>query len=250
MSDTRQAGRPHPAAGSELRADCANCFGLCCVALAFTASADFAADKAAGEPCGNLGDDFRCGIHTRLRAGGYAGCAVYDCFGAGQRISQRTFGGRDWRRHPAQAETMFAVLPVMRQLHEMLWYLAQARTLEASGELGGALREAAAATERLAAAEPAELLALDVAAHRATVNTLLLRTSERARARAGRRAPDRRGADLIGAKLRGAKLRGADLRGADLTGALFVTRSQLDAARGDARTRVPAALDRPAHWTP
>ena len=37
-----------------LRADCGSCFGLCCVALPFAASADFAVDKAAGQPCANL----------------------------------------------------------------------------------------------------------------------------------------------------------------------------------------------------
>ncbi len=74
-----------------LSADCANCFGLCCVGPAFAASADFAIDKAAGTPCPNLGGDFRCGIHDQLRPKGFAGCTVYDCFGAGQKVSQVTF---------------------------------------------------------------------------------------------------------------------------------------------------------------
>ncbi len=37
----------------DLRADCGRCAGLCCVAPAFTASADFAIDKPAGQPCPN-----------------------------------------------------------------------------------------------------------------------------------------------------------------------------------------------------
>ncbi|WP_313885590.1 hypothetical protein [Fodinicola feengrottensis] len=115
---------------SELRADCASCFGLCCVALTFAKSADFGIDKRAGEPCPNLADDFRCGIHQDLRPRGFAGCTVYDCFGAGQKISQETFGGKDWRQAPETAGHMFALLPVMRQLHELLWYLAEARELE------------------------------------------------------------------------------------------------------------------------
>ncbi|HEY6597232.1 MAG TPA: pentapeptide repeat-containing protein, partial [Asanoa sp.] len=36
---------------AELRADCTRCVGLCCVAPAFSASADFAIDKPAGRPC-------------------------------------------------------------------------------------------------------------------------------------------------------------------------------------------------------
>jgi uncharacterized protein YjbI with pentapeptide repeats len=50
-------------------------------------------------------------------------------------------------------------------------------------------------------------------------------------------------ADVIGADLRG-----ADLRGTDLTGAIFLIQSQLDAAKGDARTAVPPILTHPGQW--
>src|SRR5713226_2404417 len=88
----------------ELRADCERCFALCCVAPAFSASADFAIDKDAGEPCPNLTTDFRCSIHSRLRNKGFPGCAVYDCFGAGQKVSQVTYEGKDWRHAPRTAK--------------------------------------------------------------------------------------------------------------------------------------------------
>ncbi|WP_436848493.1 pentapeptide repeat-containing protein [Streptomyces asoensis] len=52
-----------------------------------------------------------------------------------------------------------------------------------------------------------------------------------------------RGADLIGADLRDTAL--AD---ADLTGAFFLTQPQLNAARGNAGTRLPGSVSRPAHW--
>jgi uncharacterized protein YjbI with pentapeptide repeats len=48
--------------------------------------------------------------------------------------------------------------------------------------------------------------------------------------------------------LTGADLRNADLRGTDPTGSLFVTKAQLEAARGDAATGLPASRTRPAHW--
>ena len=86
--------------GDRLHADCARCFALCCVAPAFAASADFAIDKPAGQPCPNLLADFRCGIHDHLRERGFPGCTVFDCFGAGQRVAQVSFGGVDWRRAP------------------------------------------------------------------------------------------------------------------------------------------------------
>ncbi|WP_245880431.1 pentapeptide repeat-containing protein [Streptomyces zhaozhouensis] len=258
--------------------DCADCHGLCCVALPFAASADFARSKPAGTPCGHLGADSGCGIHARLRESGYAGCAVFDCFGAGQRVSQVTFGGRDWRGDPELARRMFAVFPVQRQLHELLWYLTVARSLPAAAPFADRLDPALAETERLVDADADELLALDVPAHRDGVNALLLAVSERARAGLPAARRYRRGADLVGARLRradlrganlrgalllaaelggadlrgadliGADLRAADLRGARLDGALFVTQAQLNAARGDGATTVPEGLTRPAHW--
>lgn len=269
-----------PAAGgdrSTLHADCANCFALCCVVPTFAASSDFAITKKAGHACPNLRHDFRCGIHTRLREEGFRGCTVYDCFGAGQKISQVTFGGTHWRADPGTAEQMFAVFPVMRDLHELLWYLTEALILQPTGPLNGDLTLALDQTERLTLSAPAALSRLDVSAHRLGVNALLVRTSELARA-AWPAAKDYRGADLIGARLRGADLRGANLRGADLIGtdlsganlaladltgadvrgadlggadlatSLFLTQAQVDAAKGDRRTRLPAALSRPTRW--
>jgi uncharacterized protein YjbI with pentapeptide repeats len=280
---------PDPIAGlTELRGDCARCFGLCCVALPFAASADFALNKPAGQPCPSLRDDHRCGIHADLRTKGFTGCTVYDCFGAGQKVSQLTFGGRDWRTGGKEhARRMFDAFPVVRQLHELLWYLTEALTLPAARPVHPELRRALEETERLTRQTPEALAALDVGAHRQQVNVLLLRTSELARAGAGGgkggkkgrgKGKDRRGADLVGARLRGADLRGASLRGAyliaadltgadlrdadmigadlrdadlsdaDLTGAFFLTQPQIDAARGNAGTRLPASVTRPVHW--
>ena len=109
----------------ELRADCSRCVGLCCVAPAFARSADFAVDKPAGTPCTNLQADFRCAIHADLRDRGFAGCTVFDCLGAGQRVTA-DFAGRDWRT-PEVAAPMFAAFGIARQVHELLWYLDEAR---------------------------------------------------------------------------------------------------------------------------
>lgn len=273
--------RTSPDPRDELRADCGSCFGLCCVALPFARSADFAIDKRAGEPCPNLREDSRCGIHTRLRPAGFTGCTVYDCFGAGQHVSQVTFGGEDWRSGPKErARLMFDVFPVVRHLHELLWYLNEALTLPAARPVHADVRRLISTTQRLTWQGPEELAALDVGAHRRKAGELLLRASELVRAESGGgRRKDRRGADLMGARLKGADLRGASLRGAllvaadltgadlrgadligadlrdtdltdaDLTGALFLTQPQLDAARGSAGTRLPGSVSRPGHWT-
>ncbi|WP_230858647.1 pentapeptide repeat-containing protein [Actinoplanes aureus] len=166
-----------------------------------------------------MNDDFRCDIHEELPRRGFRGCVVFDCFGAGQRITQETFGGRDWRSAPELAGDMFAVLPVMRQLHELMWYLTEALALDEARRLHPELRAALTETDGLAAGTPAELRVLDVHAYRGRVNPLLRRASEMVRAKAGGRRPDHSGAQLIGRRMRGADLRGASFRGAVLIGA-------------------------------
>jgi len=172
---------------------------------------------------------------------------------------------------------MFEVFPIMRNLHELLWYLTGALTLQSAHPLHGELSLALEETERLTHHSPGALMELDVAAHRRDVNALLLRTSELVRAEV-RHKKNYRGADLIGAKLKGADLRGAnlrgayligadlrgadlrmadllgadfrdaDLRGTDLTGSIFLIQSQLDAAKGDTETKLPPSFTRPKHW--
>jgi Pentapeptide repeats (8 copies) len=258
----------------QLEADCARCAALCCVAPAFARSSEFAIDKPAGTPCRNLsGSTFACTIHDRLVPSGFSGCVVFDCFGAGQRITQETFSGRTWRDEPARAGEMFALLPLVRLLHELMWLLTEALALPEAARLHPELRDALVATDALAGGSPAELRATDLDAYRRKVNPLLRRASDLARAgvrpASGGRRADHRGANLIGRRMRGAALRGAslrgalligadlrdadlrladftgadlrgaDLRGADLTGALFLTESQLTAAVTDGTTRLP-----------
>jgi hypothetical protein len=254
----------------ELQADCARCAGLCCIIPAFHVSADFAISKPAGQPCLHLADDSRCRIHGSLRERGFRGCAVYDCFGAGQQVCQVTFAGQ-----PASGE-MEAVFPVMRQLHELLWHLAAAQTLSAARPVALQLSRVREEIAELTQLDAQSLLQLDLGQRWSQAAGLLRQASELARA--GLRGPDHGGADLAGARLRGADLAGASLRGAiligadlrgaslrlaDLTGAdlrdadlsgadlaqsLFLTQSQLDSARGDADTRLPPSLRRPDHW--
>ncbi|TVX96909.1 pentapeptide repeat-containing protein [Cohnella terricola] len=288
MSENREQSASYaPINRRDMQGDCESCFGLCCVALPFAKSTDFAMDKEAGNPCTNLQTDFRCGTHTSLRQKGLRGCTVYDCFGAGQKVSQATFGGRDWRQAPESARQMFEVFPVMWQLHELLWYLTEAITLQPADSIRDELRRALEETTRLADLDPASLLQLNVAAHRAEVNALLLRTSELVRDEArrqhqgpkGRGMKLGRGADLIGAKLKGADLRyanlrgayliasdlreadlryadligadfrDADIRGADLTDVLFLTQMQVNSAKGDAYTKLSPSLTLPPHWS-
>ena len=82
MESRIHTGTPPPALRRRLRPDCQSCCGLCCVALYFAKADGFPADKAAGTPCRQLTDDFRCALHDELAARGLHGCAAYDCLGA------------------------------------------------------------------------------------------------------------------------------------------------------------------------
>lgn len=264
----------------ELEGDCQNCFGLCCVIPAFTKSSDFAITKNAKTPCPNLTTEFGCSIHQQLRSNGFRGCTVYDCFGAGQKLSQQTFHSQSWRSDPERAQQMFDAFPVMRDLHELLWYLTQALTITKPSSYQGTsmLRTALKDVETLTGRPPDGLLAINKIALWERVNGLLLTVSESVRSVVKGRRRDLRGADLVGASLtkanlRGANLRGAYLIGADLSGAdlaladvigadfrdadlsganlsttVFLTQSQLEAAKGNASTKLSDSFRRPAHW--
>ncbi|MCM3791404.1 pentapeptide repeat-containing protein [Domibacillus indicus] len=265
---------------SHLRADCEHCFGLCCVALPYAKSADFAMNKDGGTPCQNLMADFYCGIHQNLRQKGFRGCAVYECFGAGQKVSQVTYKGASWREHPASAKEMFDVFPIMQQLHEMLCYVEEALEWKETAPIQQELQEAARDIEALTQLSPQAILKLDVPVHRARVNELLLRSSAyvRSQARSKKKSKAAGRKDFFGAKLKGADLKGADLRGAhfiavdlrgadmrltdligadfrdadlrgaDLTGSIFLTQAQVNAAKGDRYTKLPASVRKPDHW--
>lgn len=266
----------------DYKADCENCFGLCCVALPFIKSADFAVDKDGGVPCKNLQDDYRCGIHEGLRGKGYKGCTVYECFGAGQKVSQYIYKGRDWREDKDAAKEMFHVFPIMQQLHEMLYYLQEALNLFETRPIRNEIQKVLDETEALTKLTPVVLMDLNVANHRVNVNKLLLKSSELVRQKVnkekGHQKKVGKGMDLIGAKLKGANLKGlswrgafliaadlresdlrycdfigsdlrdANLHGANLQGSIFLTQAQVNAAEGNKNTKLPSHLKVPEHW--
>lgn len=271
---------------NELRADCKKCFGLCCIALYFSASDGFPESKEAGKPCMNLQKDFTCSVHKNLRKSGLKGCTAYDCFGAGQKLAQVTYKGNDWRKSPEAAKKMFEAFLIMRQLHEMSWYLIQAYMLQTDKDIKEEINLLLKGTEDFTLMDADSILALDVDAHRNKVNIILKNTSDMVRnkvkiknsafknSKKSTKSFDYFGADLrkvnlVGADLRGAcliaaNLRGADLRGADLIGAdlrdadlsganlsnsIFLTQGQINTAKGDSHTKLPAMIECPAFWT-
>jgi hypothetical protein len=97
-----------------LHADCANCIGLCCVLLAFDQGPLFGCDKSAGVACRYLDSADRCAIHAEREARGFAGCARYDCLGAGQAVTAM-FAGRSWRDSPETMNEMYDAFVRVRE---------------------------------------------------------------------------------------------------------------------------------------
>jgi hypothetical protein len=92
---------------SKFRADCSSCCGLCCVVPDLLAVQGFRVDKPAETPCVHLSKVHRCSIHETRQFHGYSACKAFDCFGAGQWITQRVFGGAKWTDSADVANQMF-----------------------------------------------------------------------------------------------------------------------------------------------
>lgn len=133
----------------DYRADCARCEGLCCVSLPFDRSEAFSFDKTADVPCRHLSRSNRCGVHDTLRERGLSGCAAYDCYGAGQRVTREFLRERSWREDPELAARIFEAFRALKRLHELLALLTHPR-LRALGAADDERR-----TRLLAALEPA-----------------------------------------------------------------------------------------------
>lgn len=118
----------------DLRADCARCAALCCVAFAFDRSRLFAFDKAGGEPCRHLSAHGTCRIHGDRASHGMAGCIAYDCLGAGQRVTQALFRGRTWAEEPALRAPMAEAFLTVVRAHRLLELLVAAKGLSLAHE--------------------------------------------------------------------------------------------------------------------
>lgn len=264
--------------GNTFVGDCSRCVGLCCVALTRSRSGGFGADIPAGTSCPNLQADNLCQIHPRLREEGWPACTVFDCFGAGQQITQITFSGMaDWRGRPDTAAEMFAAFATMRHLMEMLRLLTEAHAL-ADRQLAPDVEALRSVLENLVASPAQQVASADVASLRSQVGPVLAAVSEAHRHPTPRSKRLQPRAQLMGANLRkakldrhclrsalliaadlrgatfdrtdllGADLRDANLSGADLRTAIFLTQQQVDAARGNGSTRLPTSLHTPSHW--
>jgi hypothetical protein len=148
---------------TDLVPECGSCAALCCVAPSFERSIEFACDKPAGERCQHLTQGDGCSIHAERADRGFRGCIVYDCYGAGQRVT-RAFGSEP-------SSTRDRTFLAARDLHELLFLLTEATSLcpPEACDLRGQLDVEIAALDRIADPEHG------IADHRAVTHALLRR---------------------------------------------------------------------------
>jgi hypothetical protein len=110
-----------------IRSDCDKCAALCCIAYPSDDMPGFAARKESGEPCPKLDACGRCTIYDRRADEGFAGCLGFECFGAGQYVTQALFKGRDWRHDPDLLPSMVERFLAVRPAFDMLYLIDLAR---------------------------------------------------------------------------------------------------------------------------
>lgn len=262
----------------KLSIDCKNCCGLCCVALYFAKTEGFPKDKVPGKPCENLMPDFRCAIHSKLINNKLKGCLAYDCFGAGQAVTQSIYQGKDWKTAPEIAQQMFNVFITVWHLHQMLWYLIEASTITFADDQNADISKLILENEEMTRLCPEDILALDIDNYRARVNQVLKKTCELVSAGMNCRdhgvkskdfigknfkrsnlngkdfsmalliAANLEGCSLNGANFLGADLRDANIKNTDLSECVFLTQAQVNAAKGNRNTKLPIWITYPTSW--
>jgi hypothetical protein len=114
----------------DLKPDCARCASLCCVAFAFNSLDSFAIDKKAGEPCPKLSSCGGCSIYDDRERLGFRGCVGFNCYGAGQRVTQEFFHGQTWKEDSRILEPMVRLFIAINRAHEVLQLLREVQAFD------------------------------------------------------------------------------------------------------------------------
>lgn len=257
---------------NSMQSDCAQCSGLCCTALFFSKMDGFPENKTAGKPCVNLLGDFRCKIHSQLENQKMKGCIGYDCFGAGQQVTQTIYKGQTWRTLPEQSQEIFDVFCTVFRMRQMNYFLTQAMILKGGKPVKDDILLLLEENRYICQSYPEIILSFDIEGYQQRVNIILKQVCSLYRGKkqsiqdfVGKsfKGKDMRGLDfsgrlLIGADfsnciLKGAIFLGADTRDADFSNtdmrdAVFLTQGQINWAKGNRNTKIPDHLIYPVTW--
>ena len=156
-----------------MKSDCSKCSGLCCTALFFSKTDGFPKDKASGQPCINLLKDYRCKIHSQLEKQKMKGCIGYDCFGAGQQVTQVIYQGQTWNDIPIQSTEIFDVFVIVFKLYQIRYYLIEASSLISAQPLKKSIQCLIEENIKMCHYRSDSILSLDLEEYRHRANQIL-----------------------------------------------------------------------------
>lgn len=261
----------------QLKADCSKCSGLCCTALFFSKIDGFPENKKAGKPCTNLQNNYRCKIHHELEKRNMKGCIGYDCFGAGQHVTQYIYKGDTWQTSPEQSKEIFYIFVIVFQLYQIRYFLEESKLIIPAKKLWSDIENLIKENEALCNSTPQSILKTNIDSYRNKVNITLKQvcasiikyfnnsSNSRLTEFLGRNFKNRdmSGLDLSmklliaanfdncifdGAVFLGADTRDTNFSNADLREAVFLTQGQINSAKGNRNTKLPEHLDYPVTW--
>ncbi|WP_050635400.1 hypothetical protein [Candidatus Stoquefichus sp. SB1] len=225
-----------------LKIRCHQCHGLCCVALYFSKIDGFPENKMAGKPCHYLLENNQCHIYDSLKERKMKGCMIYDCFGAGQIVSQRL---PSWR-HCENIMEIFEVFQTIMQLQQMLNYLIEAYYLHHNSQLKELILENLKIRENIF-----NNIKVDLEKYHQKVSQQLKKICQQYTHDMSMKimiGEDLRGKDCCDYVFLGTDLRDAKVENADLSRSLFLTQIQLNGMIGNRQTKIPPRLERPRRW--
>jgi uncharacterized protein YjbI with pentapeptide repeats len=260
-----------------MKADCSQCSGLCCTALFFSKIDGFPENKKAGKPCINLEKNFQCKIHGELEKRKMKGCIGYDCFGAGQQVTQIIYSGQTWQNTLEQAKEIFDVYNTVFQLYHIRFFLLEAMAILPAKMLRNDIKLLIDENEIICNSKPGDIMKFDTENYRNRANVFLKQVCgllQKSFCFENKKCPsdflgknfenkDLRGLDLstkllIAANFKncvfdstiflGADTRDADFSNADLRNAVFLSQGQLNSAKGNRNAKLPKYLDYPITW--
>lgn len=260
-----------------LKTNCSQCSGLCCTALFFSEMDGFPENKQAGKPCLNLQKNFRCKIHGELEKRKMKGCIGYDCFGAGQQVTQSIYSGKTWQNTPGQAKEIFDVYIAVFQLYQIRYFLLEAMAILPAKVLRNNIKPLIEENEIICNSKPQDIVKFNIENHRSKANVFLKQVCnllQKSLCCRNTKCPsdflgknfenkDFSGLDfstklLIAANFNncvftgtiflGADTRDADFSNVDLRDAVFLSQGQVNSAKGNRNTKLPQYLDYPFAW--
>ena len=259
-----------------LVSDCSRCSGLCCIALYCFKSDGFPQNKPIGKPCINLMGDYKCRIHNDLESMGMKGCIGYDCFGAGQYLTEEVYRGVTWQTQPERVKEICDLYIFMYRMFQLRFFLYESKKLVSSETLLPEINQLLQENDAMCRLPVEELYEQPIDSYQAKVNHILKKSCVELSKFIGAGNSKEtnflnrnfKGKDLSGfdfnmkpliasnfenCKFKGATFIGTDTRdanfnGADLREAVFLSQGQINAAKGSRRTKLPKHLKYPVTW--